>query len=321
MENLPAPVTFVTFTCRNDVSYARALLGSIAHFYPTHQIRVVLDTDVGRADQQQLARFPNVVVHRVADLVAHHKLNLTRLLAKLNVFLLPGVERALVADADSVLVDTVLDRVPDGTFFAGLTARPSNLDDPEARASFSRWAIDLDRMQQLGWAFRRSPVYFVGGSHFFIDVRRFPIGVLHDLLPHLGYDHSTTNPLRAGDQGFWTYLANICPVVTPEHMRLLDVAPEAVQEKVLRFPMANDPEWLAERKQKPFSFIHYIGFSRRLRRRDHHFHVALEWATRRYYEILGLPGGLARDEARRLSFLASKPLRRALARSCRALGR
>lgn len=312
MSSMNEQVTFVTFACRNDVHYAKALLGSIAHFYPSHGIRVVLEADVASRDHEQLARFPNVTVHRVTELIGHHGLNLTRLLAKLNVLLLPGVERALVADADSVLVDLVLERVPERTLFAGLNARPVNLDEPLARESFSRWAIDLDRLPELGWKLRQGPTTFVGGSHFFVDVARFPKRLLPDLLPIMGLGHDTTTPLRAGDQGFWAYLANICDSVDPGELHFFDVAPDATPESARRFPMADNPAWIAERRAKDLSFIHYIGFSRRFRRKAHQFPNALGWAAQRYYEILGTPGDFPRDEARRISLGASKALRRAI---------
>jgi hypothetical protein len=321
MSSLKEPVTFVTFACRNDVHYAKALLGSIAHFYPSHPIRVVLEADVSSRDHEQLARFPNVTVHRVAELIGLHGLKLTRLLAKLNVLLLPGVQQALVADADSVLVDLVLERIPERTLFAGLTARPVNLDDPLAREAFSRWAIDLDRLSELGWKLRQGPTTFVGGSHFFVDVARFPKRLLPELLPVMGLGHDTTTPLRAGDQGFWTYLANVCDSVDPRELHFFDVAPDATPTNAARFPMAHDPAWLADRRAKDLSFIHYIGFSRRFRRKAHQFPNALVWATRRYYEILGNPGDFPRDEARRISLGASKALRRAIMAPLRAIRR
>jgi hypothetical protein len=250
-----------------------------------------------------------------------HKLNLTRLLAKLNVLMLPGVERALVADADSVLVDLVLERIPERTLFAGLTARQVDLSDPIARQAFSKWAIDLDRMPELGWKLRGGPVNFVGGSHFYVDVERFPRRLLHELLPVMGYGHDAATPLRAGDQGFWTYLSNICDAVSPDELHFFDVAPDAAPAQMARFPMANDVAWLSSRRAKEVSFIHYIGFSRRFRRRSHQFPSALAWATERYYEILGCPADFAKDEVRRVSFAASKVLRRAVRIPLRMMGR
>jgi hypothetical protein len=311
-------VTFVTFACRNDVSYAKALLGSIGHFYPDHPIRVVLESDVSTADEQQLKRFPNVRVHRVSDLIAQHKCHLTRLLAKLNVLFLPGVERALVADADSVLVDTVLDRVPPRTLFMGFRSHRANLDDPQARRSFSDWAIDLDAAQSLGWKLREPQVTFVGGSHFFVDVSRFPRQLVFELLPLMGYGHDTRMPLRAGDQGFWTYFANVYDLLDRGELHFADVAPDATKSQSLRLPQANDLAWIAARRSKEISFIHYIGFSRRFLRRAHEFPTALSWATETYYERIGSRWDFIQDEARRVGHAGAKAIRRlrAMAHRC-----
>lgn len=298
-------IAFVTFACRRDVNYAKALLGSIAHFYPINPIHVVLEADVKIADREQLARFPNVTVHRVQDLIAQHKLSLTRLLAKLNVLFLPGVKRALVADADSVLVDMVLDRVPDRALFVAFRSHQVKADDPSSMKAFSDWAIDLEQARRLGWRFRDGPMTYVGGSHFFVDVSRFPRHLVVDLLPHMGFGHDTVTPLRAGDQGFWTYFANVYQAAPREELHFMDVSPDATVQQSVKFPQARDLGWVQSRCGKEVSFVHYIGFSRRFRRRDHEFSEVLCWATRKYYEALGSPREFVRDEIRRVCFASA----------------
>ena len=306
---------FVTFTCRKDVHYAKALLGSIAHFYPSHAIHVVCESDVPAADFRQIQSFPNVVIHRVPDLIDRHKLNLTRLLAKFNVLFLPGVERALVADADSVLIDRVLDRIPRQSVFTGLAARPLDFDTDEGRQTFSTWCIDLEAMPRLGWSFKSSDRYYVGGSHFYIDVSQFPRQLLFDMLPLMGYRHDTRTPLRAGDQGFWSYVVNCWQGVLPDRVSALALSPGAVASAAARFPQASDPQWIAAPVDKGASFIHYIGFSRRLLRRHHVFAEALCWATDEYYRRVPGPRMFVADEARRIARTLSTAVWGRLARS------
>lgn len=296
---MTVPVTFVTFACNRDISYAKALLGSISYFYPTHQIRVVLDADVARRDAEQIAAFPNVTAHSAPELNAVHKINLTKLLNKLNVLFLPGVERALVADADSVLVDMVLDRIPDGTIFAGLASHGADLRDSAVRENFSTWAVDLNALDKLNARIKTPDCYFVGGSHFYVDVQQFPKQKLFDLLPHMGFEHGTTTPLRAGDQGFWTFMSNFSESLPRERTVFMDVAPDAWATSTPRYPQANDLSWISEKRMKEISFIHYIGYSRRWRWSKHEFPTALQWALGRYYDVIGKPMRYYVDEVHR----------------------
>ena len=100
-----ADIPFVTFTWSRDVHYAKALLGSIRHFYPDRRIIVVAERDLPHHDIVQIRRFPNTEVIPVMDLIRRHKFHFVGLLNKLNALFLPGVPRVIVADADGPGVD------------------------------------------------------------------------------------------------------------------------------------------------------------------------------------------------------------------------
>lgn len=291
----PTSVAFVTFACRKDVHYAKALLGSIRHFYPEHGIHVVLD-DVTMQDQQQIAQFPGVVLHRVEALVEKHGLPLRGLLAKLNVLFLPSVTRAMVADADSVLVGPVLDAVQDDYHVHFLNAEShvrSNRQDVEI---FDRWAIDLSELNRREGRSLPERFIFAQGSHFFIDVVGFPMALLQRMLPDMSLVHSPTHMLRAGDQGFWNYLANF----GGDFGMVTQHSPYTIQVGVAPHIAAyDDPAHFTSKEQKPYSFLHYVGSSRTYLRRWHEYPAALRWGTRLYYQRLG-KAAFVRDEIGRM---------------------
>lgn len=310
-----ADISFVTFVCERDVHYAKALLGSIAHFYPHHRIHVVADVDVPAAELRQLERFPNARVHAVHDLMRQHKLHLTGLLSKFNVFFLEGVSRAVIADADSVLIDTVLDRITSPEVYIGLNGRWIDIEDRASRESFSRWAVDMDRLAELGAVSRASRFAFVSGSHFYVDVARFPMNLLHDCLPYMGYVHGHPGVLRAGDQGFWNYLLNLAPL-PPGSCSFLPATVDAVPPpRDVFIEGASSPEWVSRRCAKSHSFIHYVGFARKPLLRSHVYPQALLWATDRYYEAGGLAASAqAIDSSRRFVRHGIRLLQRAVSR-------
>jgi len=291
----PASVAFVTFACRKDGHYAKGLLGSIRHFYPEHRIHVVLD-DVTKQDERQIARFPGVVVHRVESLIEEHGLPLRGLLAKLNVLFLPGVNRAMVADADSVLVAPVLDAVRADChvhFLNAATHDRSNRQDVEI---FDRWAIDLDELNRREGRSIPERFVFAQGSHFFIDAVRFPIAVLRQMLPDMSLVHAPSHMLRAGDQGFWNYLANF----GQEFGIVTHHSPATIQVGVApHMASYDDPAHFTASERKPYAFLHYVGGSRAYLRRRHEYPAALQWATGLYYKRFGT-AAFVRDEIGRL---------------------
>ncbi len=292
---IPESVAFVTFACRKDVHYAKALLGSIRHFYPDHKLHVVLD-DVTRQDERQIARFPGVVVHRVETLVQQHGLPLRGLLAKFNVLFLPGITQAMVADADSILVGPVLDAVRDDCHVHFLNAETHDRGNSQAVEIFDRWAIDLDELKRRDGRSLPERFVFAQGSHFFIDVVRFPMAVLQRMLPDMSLVHSPTHMLRAGDQGFWNYLANFGQefgVVTQHSPVTIQVGYSP------HIPAYDDPAYFTKPDTKPYSFLHYVGGSRAYLRRRHEYPAPLQWATGLYYQRFGKAAFL-QDEIRRM---------------------
>lgn len=289
---------FVTFTWSRDVHYAKALLGSIRHFYPDRRIIVVAERDLCRHHIRQLGLFPNTEVIPVMDLVHRHKFHFVGLLNKLNVLFLPGVPRAIVADADSVLTDTVADRVDPGKVFTSFSGSTVDLEVPERRAVFDAWAIDLDHALKLDAGFPAKTCRFVQGSHFAVNTDRFPYDLLFSCLPHLGYHHGDPTALRAGDQGFWNMLVNWSGLA-PDSCDLLPVTMNSTPTAADRFqPQWNDVRWIALRQPKEISFVHYVGGGRRFRRRDHVCPTPLAWATALYYDTLGRRAYVS-DEIRR----------------------
>jgi len=300
----PASVAFVTFACRKDVHYAKALLGSIRHFYPESEIHVVLD-DVTKQDERQIALFPGVVVHRVEALVQEHGLPLRGLLAKLNVLFLPGVSRAMVADADSVLVGPVLDSVREDCHVHFLNAETQERSNRQAVEIFERWAIDLSELNRREGRSLPERFIFAQGSHFFIDVVRFPMALLRRMLPDMGLVHSPTHMLRAGDQGFWNYLVNFggdFGIVT-QH------SPATIQVGVApHLGSYDDPAHFTSTESKPYSFVHYVGGSRAYLRRWHEYPAALGWGTRLYYQRLGM-AAFVRDEIDRMGAMLGRGIK------------
>ena len=298
----PSDTVFVTFACAKDVHYAKALLGSIRHFYPEHEIRVVLDDDVPKTDAAQIERFPAVRIHRVGDLIHEHKINLKGLLAKLNVFFLPGVSSALVADADSILTGPVLEGVDLKCDLNSLNSGLMDLSDPAQSAVFNRWAIDVEALEARGSVQLPLQCKFVQGSHFYVNVERFPKNLIFQLLPDMGYAHTASHLLRAGDQGFWNYIANLSDglgllaLQTPVTLQV-GVSPHRIEFDAVSY--------LEQRVPKDIYFIHYVGFSRRYQRRHHEYATALKWGTRLYYDTFGHRTFLA-DEARRATRTLSR---------------
>ena len=120
-------IPFVTCTWSRDVHYAKALLGSIRHFYPDRRIIVIAERDLPRRDIAQIRRFPNAEVIPVMELIRRHKLYLVGLLNKLNLLFLPGVQRSIFCDADSILVENVAEKVDPRKVFTSSSLNPKPL--------------------------------------------------------------------------------------------------------------------------------------------------------------------------------------------------
>ena len=305
-----ADIPFVTFTWSRDVHYAKALLGSIRHFYPDRRIIVVAERDLPHHDITQIRRFPNAEVIPVMDLIRRHKFHFVGLLNKLNVLFLPGVSHAIVADADSILVDTVADRVDPDKIFTSFTASTIDLEDPERRKIFHDWCISLDHAWLFDENFPRKICRYVQGSHFAVSTERFPYDLLHRMLPHLALQHGEPDPLRAGDQGFWNLLINWSGL-QPDDCAMFSVTQSSAPAFFDQFkPEWNTVDWIERREQKELSFVHYLGGGRRFRRRDHVCPTPLEWGTALYYETIGRRAYVP-DEIRR----AIAPVMRRLSRN------
>ena len=291
-------IPFVTFTWSRDVQYAKALLGSIRHFYPDRRIIVVAERDLPHHDITQIRRFPNAEVIPVMDLIRRHKFHFVGLLNKLNVLFLPGVPRAIVADADSILVDTVADRVDPDKIFTSFTASTIDLEVPERRKIYHDWCISLDHAWQFDENFPRKICRYVQGSHFAVNTERFPYDLLYRMLPHLAFQHGEHAPLRAGDQGFWNLLINFSGL-QPDDCAMFSVTVNSTPPNSERFkPEWNTLDWIERREPKEISFVHYVGGGRRFRRGDHVCPTPLEWGTALYYEAIGRRAYVS-DEIRR----------------------
>jgi hypothetical protein len=293
---------FVTFACAKDVHYAKALLGSVRFFYPDHPVHVVLDDDVVDHHSGQMSKLPHVHVHRRSDLARLHQLDLRGLLAKLSVFFIPGVEHALVADADSVLTGPVLEHIDCSCVLNSLNSMTLDLADPSQRAMFARWAFDIDAIQARESRLVPQICPFVQGSHFYVNVEAFPKDVLLRMLPDMSQEHSDTHVLRAGDQGLWNYLAHFGQL----HGITAIQSPVTIQVGVSPHDSRYDDVTFLERPDpKDYYFLHYVGFSRRFLRQRHEYSTALIWATRQYYRRLGSHRFLI-DELRRTLALVSR---------------
>ena len=98
------------------------------------------------------------------------------------------------------------------------------------------------------------------------------------------HTHTATQLLRAGDQGFWNYVANfdtrlgILAKQTPVTLQVGGATHRDEYDTIAHIER-NSP--------KDFYFIHYVGFSRRFLRQRHEYSAALTWGTRLYYEAVG----------------------------------
>ena len=312
-----ADIPFVTFTWSRDVHYAKALLGSIRHFYPDRRIIVIAERDLPRHDIAQIRRFPNAEVIPVMDLIRRHKFHFVGLLNKLNVLFLPGVPRAIVADADSILVDTVADRVDPDKVFTSFTGSTVDLDVPERRKIYHDWAISLDHAWDFDEKFPRKICRYVQGSHFAVNTERFPYDLLHRMLPHLAFQHGEPAPLRAGDQGFWNLLINWSGL-QPDDCATFPVTVSSTPSEAERFkPEWNRLDWIVRREPKEISFVHYVGGGRRFRRGDHVCPTPLEWGTALYYEAIGRRSYVP-DEIRRAMAPVMRRLSKAISLGARS---
>jgi hypothetical protein len=202
-------ITFVITACAKDVHYAKALMGSIAHFYPDHAIRVIVDTDIAERDIEQMRMFPNTSVLRVIDLVTKHKHCLTKLLAQFNALFMEDLASVLVLDADCVMVAPILKQLDRKRIFTALSGRFIDWEDPEERASFTRWAYDVKSVESFGFELSSPPKVYIQSCAYYVDIKRFPIDAFLRALPVMNRTHEQTQgPFQAGDQGFLNWLAN-----------------------------------------------------------------------------------------------------------------
>ncbi len=303
-------IPFVTCTWSRDVHYAKALLGSIRHFYPDRRIIVIAERDLPRRDIAQIRRFPNAEVIPVMELIRRHKLYLVGLLNKLNLLFLPGVQRSIFCDADSILVENVAEKVDPRKVFTSFSASTVDLEEPHRRKIFNDWAISLDHAWLFDEGFPRKTCRYIQSSHFAVNTERFPYDLLHRMLPHLAFQHGESAPLRAGDQGFWNLLINFSGL-QPDDCAMFPVTVNAVAANSGRFkPEWNTLDWIMRREPKEISFVHYVGGGRRFRRGDHVCPTPLEWGTALYYEAIGRRAYVP-DEIRR----AMAPVMRRLSKA------
>ena len=310
-------IPFVTCTWSRDVHYAKALLGSIRHFYPGRRIIVIAERDLPRRDIAQIRRFPNAEVIPVMDLVRRHKLYLVGLLNKLNLLFLPGVPRSIFCDADSILLENVAEKVDPSKVFTSFSASSVDLEEPARRRIFDDWAISLDHAWLFDEGFPRKTCRYIQSSHFAVNTERFPYDLLYRMLPHLAFQHGEPAPLRAGDQGFWNLLINFSGL-QPDDCAMFSVTVNSTPSNSERFkPEWNTLDWIERREPKEISFVHYVGGGRRFRRGDHVCPTPLEWGTALYYEAIGRRAYVS-DEIRRGIAPVMRRLSKAVSRGGRS---
>lgn len=288
--------SFATCACSKDVHYAKALIGSIRYFYPETLIHVLLDDDVSLGDERQIGAFPGLHTYRARNLLRSHGLPLRGLLTKLNLFFIPRLSRVVFADADSILVGPVESHLDSDADLQMLNAEIVNQNVPSSRDVFSRWAIDLDSLADISGQPAPEQLTFAQSSHFAVDCRTFPVGLMEKMLPLMGPAHGATNVLRAGDQGFFNYLVNF-PAAWGGRVAH---SPVTIQVGHTQHMAGYDEiSYVAANRAKPYCFIHYVGFCRRYLRRRHEYSAALRWGTRLYYQRLG-KAAFVRDEFGRM---------------------
>lgn len=304
--HLPQDVPFVTCTWSRDVHYAKALLGSLRFFHPDRRIIVIAERDLSRFDIRQLSAFPNTEVIPVMNLIRRHKLHLVGLLNKLNVLFLPNVTRVIVADADSILVDPLIPKINDETVFTALNGVVVQDGNAAKAKEFETWAYRREEAQKIDPAVRDRGIRYLQGSHFYVDAARFPYDLLMRALPFMGFDHGTPAVLRAGDQGFWNLLVNSSVLQEKDCAVVPCTAQVSPYEADLR-PEWNSVSWVTRHELKNVSFLHYVGYGRRYRLRDHACPNPLLWASALYYAEIGRRCYIG-DEIRRATSLVLRRL-------------
>jgi hypothetical protein len=284
-------ITFVTTLCRRDIHYARALFASINMFYPEHDIKAICALDVTRSEMEELRLFPNLQVLWLGDLIDEYKLNLHGCLQDLY-FLFTEKGKILYCDADSVLTGPVLNLIDDTKDFFAITGKWLSMEDAQSREMFCRNAIDLDRLDTFCSGFEKPDLYFVQGSHFFMQPAKFNREDLIQCLPVMEYGvgdkflhGQRREPIfRRGDQGFLCYLLNRDLVHTNRFGSRAGVTKVSTEEMWDKQPATwND----IESGKGNSGFIHFVGGTRKRRLRTHLYGEILEKFYQRYWRVIG----------------------------------
>ena len=204
----PSEVAFVTTTYEEDVHYCRALLASLRHFYPDHEIIVIVDGQL-RADE--LPDWPGVRALRSADVARHIGLPLTGYLSKLALFWWDDFDAYAYFDADSILTTALFDRSllaePADIFLLG--GSWVDLTDPAARARFAVSSLDVDRVRdELDSDFVCEQALSVMTGNFVVRPHDELTAVLRANVAHTSRRWESGPVLHHNDQSLLTYAVN-----------------------------------------------------------------------------------------------------------------
>jgi hypothetical protein len=306
-------VTFVTATCRKDVHYVRALLASIHAYYPDHRKVVFTDRDVPKGAIRALDRFPNTSVRPVGQFMADHKLSLTGLLTKLNMFFDTSLDRIVYCDADSVMIGPVLERlVENEKDFVSFNGRWIGDNDSEMK-SFSKYALDVGSLCESDrHLLVMENLYYFQSSHFYARCGSFPVSYIIDNRTRLNTSHGHPGVFRAGDQGLFNYVLNKHHIpmdrFRSDHIVLQAYGPDSQSMEI------DIPYLTTSCTYKSKYFVHYLGPSRRYFLKAHRFGAVLDHYWRDYYR-LNPASSMILDEVRR-GLLALRSLVGACKRKC-----
>ncbi len=261
-------ISFVTITCAKDLHYAKCLLGSIRHYYPSHPIIVIADDDITDRHIVQLQKFQGITIHRSHALRELHGMPLTGLLTKLNLLFIPGLEKCMVMDADSILVGTVLDYINEDDEMVAFDGKMLDLSNAKSYQSFNKYAISLEDLKPIDPEFTFEKVIYMNSGHFFLEIKRFPVEEVQRNISYMNNNFAHTGAFRFGDQGFINYVVNKYDGKSLK-TRYMDMC-------ILgKYPESDVPDIsiksIKARASNSKCIIHYTAPSRKQRIADHNF--------------------------------------------------
>lgn len=192
------------FTMKKDLRLTRICVASIRHFYPDIRIDLVKDESRGRFSTSDLESAWGCGVERFGREFAGG----TGLLTKLEPIFLPGNERIMILDSDTVFLGKALDAIERSSadFIVTQDDSQGDLSTPYGRKIVAIYLFNLEKLQAIEPEYAFPETMFNSG-HFVVRTGAIPVEfvskfVKNDPAPRFRQD----GIFRMGDQGFYNFL-------------------------------------------------------------------------------------------------------------------